>query len=146
MKQKREKPFKLDMPFDEALARFTLTNPKETETKMINVKDDPNSNGVVHESDLVLPALRFMTESPNGFIETSNLIIRLEELFAPSGKDAEIIEGRSDTFFSQKVRNLISHRTTKKSFIANGFAKYDEKRHGLEVTDSGRALLKQLNG
>lgn len=146
MTQKREKPFSLDMPFGEALTRFISTNPKEAKAQMITTKEDPNSNGVVQESDLVLPALRFMAESPNGFIETSNLIIRLEELFSPSGKDAEIIEGRSDTFFSQKVRNLISHRTTGKSFIANGFAKYDDKRHGLEITESGRALFKQLNG
>lgn len=146
MTKKREKPLSLDMPFSEALTRFALTKPKEAEAQMIAIKEDPNSNGAVQESDLVLPALRFMAESPNGFIETSNLIVRLEELFAPSGKDAEIIEGRSDTFFSQKVRNLVSHRNTSTSFIANGYAVYDDKRRGLAITPEGRALFKKLNG
>ncbi len=100
----------------------------------------------VHETDLVVPALRLMAEQPGGFIATSDLIVELESVFNPAGRDAEIIPGRSDTYFSQKVRNLISHRHNENSFIHNGYAEYDEQRHGLRITDAGRRLLRQLGG
>jgi len=102
--------------------------------------------GTVHESDLVLPTLRLLSERPDGFIRTANLIGELEDVFNPSGHDAQIIVGRADTFFSQKVRNLISHRNSPNSFIANGYAEYVHRRRGLQITDAGRQLLRRLNG
>lgn len=106
----------------------------------------PKNDGLVHESDLVLPALRLAANQPGGFIATSDLIVELEELFQPKGRDAEITEGRSDTRFSQKVRNLVSHRTTENNFIHNGYADYDSERRGIVITKAGRDLLKRLNG
>lgn len=100
----------------------------------------------VREGDLVVPALRVMSERPNGFITTADLIAELEHIFQPSGMDAEIIPGRSDTYFSQKVRNLISHRNNQNSFISNGYADYDDVREGLTITDNGRGLLQELHG
>ncbi len=84
-----------------------------------------------------------MVGQPEGFISTTDLIAGLEEIFEPSGQDATILDGRSDTYFSQKVRNLISHRSSTSSFIYNGFAEYDEQRRGLRITDKGRTLLAQ---
>lgn len=98
------------------------------------------------ETDLVVPALRMMAGQPNEFITTSKLIDELEGIFNPTGTDAEIIPGRSDTYFSQKVRNLISHRNNENSFIRNGYAEYDEKRRGLRITEAGHRLLNQLGG
>ena len=138
---KYEKPVKLDMEFGDALRRFGQTKPHEVTRAMQDTKD-----GRVRESDLVLPALRFMAERKDGFILTTELIGELESLFNPGGRDAEIIEGRSDTFFSQKVRNLISHKKAGNNFIANGYAEHDTKNHGLRITDEGRALLAKLNG
>lgn len=100
----------------------------------------------VTEPDLVIPALRIMSTRPDGFILTSDLIVELEHVFNPTGRDAEIIPGRSDTYFSQKVRNLISHRTNANSFISNGYADYDDERRGLSITESGRDLLRRLGG
>ncbi len=105
-----------------------------------------SKDGRVHESDLVVPALRLMSERTGGFITTTALIKELEALFNPSGKDAEIIRGRSDTYFSQKVRNLISHKGAENSFIRNGYAEHIASRRGLRITEEGRALLKRLNG
>lgn len=105
-----------------------------------------NDQGLVHESDLVLPALRLMAEQADGFMATSDLIGELEEIFNPRGRDAETIEGRSDTHFSQKVRNLVSHRDAENSFVANGYAEYDGNRHGLRITAAGRDLLRSLGG
>lgn len=105
-----------------------------------------NHNGErVHETDLVIPALRLAAEREDGFISTAHLIRELEALFNPTGRDAEIIEGRSDTYFTQKVRNLISHRHSENSFIANGYAEYDRRRRGIRITDAGRRLLGQLS-
>lgn len=105
-----------------------------------------NTHGIP-ESALVIPALRFAVERKNGEITTSELIKELTNLFQPSGKDAEIIEGRQDTHFSQKVRNLVSHREGERSFIANGYAEYfGPNPGGIRITDAGRALLKQLGG
>ena len=94
----------------------------------------------------MLPTLRIMAARKDGFVTTKELIGELEALFNPSGLDAEILEGRSDTYFSQKVRNLASHRATSNSFVTNGFAEYDGDKHGFRITDQGRALLKKLNG
>ena len=101
--------------------------------------------GRVWESDLVLPSLRVMSERPDVFISTTELIQELEELFNPTGKDAELIDGRSDTFFSQKVRNLISHKDSPNNMIAKGYAEHDAEKEGLRITNEGRAFLASLS-
>ena len=102
--------------------------------------------GTVHESDLVLPTVRLLAAQPDGFMTTSDLIAELEDIFNPSGHDAQIATNRSDTYFTQKVRNMISHRSGPSSFIANGYAEYVSRRRGLQITDAGRLLLKSLGG
>jgi hypothetical protein len=92
----------------------------------------------VSEPELVTPALRAMAARPDGFISTAELIGELEGIFQPSGKDAEIIPERADTYFSQKVRNLVSHRTLTKF----GVARYDKKRRGYQITDTGVISLR----
>jgi hypothetical protein len=73
---------------------------------------------------------------------TNDIIARLTELFAPSGKDSKILERRSDIYFSQKVRNMISHRDQPSSFIHQGLAHYE--RHGLRISDQGRLTVRAL--
>ena len=73
---------------------------------------------------------------------TTNIVARLTELFTPSGQGAEILEGRSDTYFSQKVRNMISHRDQPSSFMHRGLAHYE--RHGLRISSQGRATVRAL--
>lgn len=98
----------------------------------------------VSETDLVLPTLRLAATRPNGEISTSDLIVELTEVFNPTGKDAEIIPNRSDTYFSQKVRNLISHRGNDASMFASGYAEYTGD--GVKITQAGRTLVKMLGG
>ena len=67
----------------------------------------------ITEKELLLPALYLI--SKNDKLNTTKLIKSLTELYKPEGHDAEIISGRNDTFFSQKVRNLTgSHYSTNK--------------------------------
>lgn len=99
----------------------------------------------IKESELILPALKLMRDAPNGFIPTSDLIDALIKIFMPKGKDAQIIHGRNDSHFSQKVRNLVSHRNEDSGLVGNGWATYNSESHGLTITQSGKTHL-QNNG
>lgn len=47
----------------------------------------------------------------NEGIRTSELIDEARQRMKPSGEDLEILDGRNDDKFSQKVRNIKSHNT-----------------------------------
>jgi hypothetical protein len=96
----------------------------------------------ISERELVLPTLRLLDDSDRGWLAMSDMIVHLTELFALSGQDAEILEGRGDTYFSQKVRKMISHRDQPSSFIHQGLARYE--RHGLRISDQGRSTVRAL--
>lgn len=100
----------------------------------------------IHEPDLVVPTLQFLAERPDGFATTTQIIKHLEERFDPDGEDAETLDGRSDSRFSQIVRNMVSHRTSGNSFIRNGYADYSKERHGLQITEKGRHLVAEIAG
>ncbi len=89
-----------------------------------------------------MPTLRLLDDGNTGWMATSEIIARLTELFAPSGQDAEMLGGQGDIYFSQKVRNMISHRDQPSSFIHKGLAHYE--RHGLRISDAGRATVRAL--
>lgn len=101
----------------------------------------PRSGNRISESELVIPTLELAAARPDGYISTTDLIEELTRLFQPAGVDAQIMAGRNDTYFSQKVRNMISHRNAPGSFIAQGYAEYTGD--GIRVTDAGRARLRR---
>jgi predicted HNH restriction endonuclease len=76
-------------------------------------------NKRIPENELVLPSLFFM-ELNGDHITTEELIPRLREIMKPLGEDLEILSGRTDDKFSQKVRNLKAHNT----FERLGYAEY----------------------
>lgn len=88
------------------------------------------------ERELVLPALALLDLSPAG-LTTSDLIRELTVILKPDGQDAEILAGRNDTYFSQKVRNLVSHRT----LVGPGLETYDAARQHHAITPAGRRYL-----
>ncbi len=94
------------------------------------------------ESELRIPVLQAVAASKSGFMATSDIIIAMTELFKPDGHDIEVLHGRSDTYFSQKVRNVVSHRSSSASLIKKGFAVYHKHLRGLEITEAGREHLK----
>ena len=65
---------------------------------------------VYKEKELILPALSILESKPDG-LTTTELIAALRERLKPEGKDTELLSGRKDDIFSQKVRNLISHKS-----------------------------------
>lgn len=104
-------------------------------------------HGRIREADLYIPALRIANAYPGGFVSTADLILELEAIFNPTGVDAEILDERADTRFSQKVRNLVSHRKDNQSnFIRNGYADYDDVKKGIQITLKGRRLLDDIQG
>jgi hypothetical protein len=72
----------------------------------------------IPEVELIIPTLELLDAAPGGEMTTSEIIEALEEAFDPEGEDSEILEGRHDTKFSQKVRNLKSHKTLQKAALA----------------------------
>lgn len=89
----------------------------------------------ITEKQLVLPALYLMARKDDGFITTSELISKLTDVMQPTGEDAEILQNRNDTYFSQKVRNLKSHDTLVSKELA-----IDENK-GFKITQKGREYL-----
>jgi 5-methylcytosine-specific restriction endonuclease McrA len=93
----------------------------------------------ISERDLVLPALYLIAKNPG--VSTSQLIAELTELLRPTGDDAEILAGRSDSKFSQIVRNLVSHHTLDQEGL--GLTVY-EHRSGQgyhRITEEGKAYF-----
>jgi hypothetical protein len=98
--------------------------------------------GRITEGELAIPALKVVAKRPSGYISTTDLIVELTDWFEPEGEDAEILDDRADTKFSQKVRNLIPHRGGKRTIFALGYAEYTGD--GIKITDEGRSFLRSL--
>jgi len=91
----------------------------------------------IAESKIRDEVLRELAASSSGEITISDLIDQLEIRLSPSGKDAQIADGRSDTYFSQKVRNTVSHRQQGTGLAARGLAKYNPDRESWTITAEG---------
>ena len=96
------------------------------------------NTGGVSERDMTIPALQLMKQR-GGFISMPDLRQELERIFQPTGKDAEINPIRGDTYFSQKVRNIVSHKATAGNIIHDGYAEH--VTNGIRITDAGVAHL-----
>ncbi len=90
----------------------------------------------ISEPQLILPSLYLMLQN-NGSITTSQLIEDLTTLMKPTGTDALILPNRTDTYFSQKVRNLKSHD----AFERRGYATRNDG--GFSITDAGRRFVEE---
>src|SRR5574344_2075044 len=88
----------------------------------------------ISESQLIIPSLKLFSMKLDG-TATSELILLLEDIMQPKGKDAEIIDGRKDSYFSQKVRNLRSHET----FEKYNFAEFKDGKYF--ITEKGKQFL-----
>lgn len=97
----------------------------------------------VREFELAIPALEAAGRN-GGTITMTDLIAEMEAHFQPEGEDTDIIEGRSDSKFSQKVRNLVSHREAASSMFTKGYAVYHPETESIEITDTGREFLDQV--
>lgn len=87
------------------------------------------------EEELIDPTLYELYNHRDG-LTTGQLIKVLTEVLAPSGDDLRILFGRKDTRFSQKVRNLISHKS-----IYPKYADYNHQSSLLRINENGEKRL-----
>ena len=98
-------------------------------------------NKRISENELTIPALELLKQAPDQTLTTSEMQQALDQRLKPQGEDSEILDGRHDSKFSQKVRNLISHRHQSTSPIRQGFMAYDKSNHSLTLTHLGDHIL-----
>ena len=89
-------------------------------------------------------ACKELRDAPGQTLTTTQLIEKLTTRLVPTGRDSEIASGRSDTYFSQKVRNLVSHRHQGTGLVARGIADYDEHKESWTLTEIGRRYANRL--
>ncbi len=58
------------------------------------------------ESQLIVPALIAMLNSPGGQIQTSDLIEKVADQFVLDNHDLQILDGRNDEKFTQMVQKF----------------------------------------
>ena len=87
------------------------------------------------EEELIDPAL-YAIDKHEGKLTTGQLIKVLIDILNPIGEDAEILFGRKDTRFSQKVRNLISHKSLYPKYVD-----YEPNSSLLTINENGRDRL-----
>ncbi|NKX68274.1 hypothetical protein HEP89_29495 (plasmid) [Labrenzia sp. 5N] len=91
------------------------------------------------EAELVHPAVSVIAEhgDPHSGLSIHELAPHVRELLIPSREDLAPLENRNDDRLSQKIRNLVSHRTLEKRGLAI-YCKNDGQTHGRYVlTDLG---------
>ena len=92
-------------------------------------------NKVYTEKDLVLPALVTIYEKSQDYgigVDTTELMDTLREKLNPQGDDLTILSGRNDDKFSQKVRNLVSHKTLEKYTDFSDSGRFTIKEEGVD--------------
>jgi hypothetical protein len=98
------------------------------------------SNILITESDLILPALKAIkNKGPEG-ITTTELHPILRDALNPQGEDLELLQGRADDKFSQKVRNLKSHDRLEN----DGLATFENGKY--YITDGGKDFIRKFKG
>lgn len=95
----------------------------------------------IREAEVRAAVLAALAESKTGTLTTTELIEILTERMKPEGKDAEIALNRDDTYFSQKVRNVVSHRDQGTGLSTRGLAEYDAESESWTITGEGRDHL-----
>ncbi|WP_417588477.1 hypothetical protein [Pararhodobacter oceanensis] len=88
--------------------------------------------------------MKELLHAPAGRLTTTQLIARLSARLPIAGKDAQIAQGRSDTYFSQKVRNTVSHRNQATGLQFRELADYDADEESWTLTKMGRSHAANL--
>lgn len=96
----------------------------------------------ISEKDLIAPAVMIMArdEFLHDGITIKDLSPKLRDALQPSGHDLQTIPNRKDDVFSQKVRNLVSHRTLVKLGLADYRMRFGRGRY--LITEKGKAFAK----
>lgn len=107
-----------------------LPQPKASEPVEINLRDD-----------LWKYALLIASVRPEGEISTSDLIAEMPSYIHLSDDHTAANASRKDSKFSQLVRNLKSHKTSKTNFIYQGYAQ--DIPGGFKITSKGLDFVRE---
>jgi methylphosphotriester-DNA--protein-cysteine methyltransferase len=107
-----------------------LAAPKATETLEIDLR-----------KDLWKYALLIMSVAPGGTISTTDMISEMPSYITLSDEHLSVNTSRKDSKFSQIVRNLKSHKTTKTNFIYQGYAQ--DITGGFKITQKGLDFVRE---
>ncbi len=96
------------------------------------------------ESDLIVPVLSLLAEAGEQGMTTTEIKDTLLNQLELSEEDLRILSGRSDSHFSQQVRNLVSHDT----LTRKNLARYEPGRPSgrFWITKKGREYLSEHSG
>ena len=92
-------------------------------------------------ADLWKYALLIMSVRPEGRVSTSNMIAEMPGYVNLSDEHVAANASRKDSKFSQLVRNLKSHKTTKSNFIYQGYAQ--DVPGGFQITHKGMDFVRE---
>ena len=93
----------------------------------------------ITDYNLIAPAIAVINIENNKVISTSKLIKNLRLISIVPEKEKEILKNRSDDKFSQKIRNLISHKVLENYHLAKS------TRNQIELTNHGRRLARCIS-
>ena len=95
----------------------------------------------VHENELLIPSLRIIKDHP--YITTSELIKELEKTVTLYEKDKKILNNRSDTYFSQTVRNQCGSHLATNKFGKCVIVKRKENKNCFVISPEGLEVLNE---
>ena len=124
------------------LARPIRSAAKRKARKTDGTTDQPEDESpqeIDLKADLWKYALLVMATRDGGFITTTELIVELPKYIAIPDEHSDMLRNRSDSKFSQLVRNLKSHRNSYTNFIFRGYA--ESILGGFLITERGREFL-----
>tara|TARA_R110000787_G_scaffold23762_3_gene67652 strand:- start:58400 stop:59728 length:1329 start_codon:yes stop_codon:yes gene_type:complete len=140
-----------DLPVAEDVKRIARQERKQQRMRAISPQkriEQPLAGPVASDpieidlkADLWKYALLIMSVRPDGEISTSDLIEQMPLFVKLSDEDMAVNASRKDSKFSQIVRNLKSHKNTKKNFIYQGYAQ--DIRGGFKITKKGLDFVKE---
>lgn len=90
----------------------------------------------VNDYNLIAPAINTIYSQNTQFVSTSTLIDSLRTVSLIPSEEKEILMNRSDDKFSQKIRNLISHKVLENYNLA------EISKNKIELTNHGKRLGK----
>ena len=91
----------------------------------------------ITENDILIPALYIVYKNKSA--TTTIIKEQLVEMFRPTGEDAEILQGRNDTKFTQIVRNL-----TGSHYNSNRFGELTTKdANKFSLTPEGKVFIEE---
>lgn len=137
-----------DLPVAEDVRKIARAERREQRQRLLShapmpvaapKKQEPTPVEIDLRADLWKYALLIMSVQPNGEITTGDLIDAMPGYVKLSDDHMVTNESRKDSKFSQIVRNLKSHKTTKTNFIYQGYA--EDIRGGFKITAKGMEFV-----